>query len=41
MEKLAKTEHPIHELLARRWSPRAFAEQPVEREKLLSLLEAA
>lgn len=41
MEKLARTEHPIHELLARRWSPRAFAERAVEREKLLSLLEAA
>ena len=41
MEKPAATEFPIHELLARRWSPRAFAERPVEREKLLALFEAA
>jgi nitroreductase len=31
----------IHELLARRWSPRAFAPRPVEREKLTQLFEAA
>jgi len=41
MEKPAETGHPIHELLARRWSPHAFAERAVEREKLASLLEAA
>ncbi|MGH9778869.1 MAG: nitroreductase family protein [Candidatus Acidiferrales bacterium] len=41
MEKRAETGHPIHELLARRWSPHAFAERAVEPEKLLSLLEAA
>jgi len=41
MDKLAKTDHPIHELLARRWSPRAFADRPVEHESLRSLLEAA
>lgn len=41
MERPAKTNYPIHELLRRRWSPRAFAETPVERDKLLSLLEAA
>ncbi len=41
MEKPAEAGHPIHELLARRWSPHAFAERAVEREKLLSLLEAA
>ncbi len=41
MEKLADTDHPIHELLRRRWSPRAFAPRPVEPEKLRSLLEAA
>jgi len=32
---------PIHDLLANRRSPRAFSEQPVEPEKLLSLFEAA
>jgi nitroreductase len=41
MEKQAETNTPIHELLARRWSPRAFSERPVERHKLLSVLEAA
>ena len=32
---------PIHELLAKRRSPRAFSEQPIESEKLVSLFEAA
>lgn len=41
MEKLAPTGQPIHDLLRRRWSPRAFAECAVEPEKLLSCLEAA
>lgn len=41
MEKPADTHIPIHDLLARRWSPRAFAEQPVESDKLASLFEAA
>ncbi len=39
--KVAATEHPIHPLIQNRWSPRAFAERPVEPEKLLSLFEAA
>ena len=41
MEKPAPTDHPVHELLRRRWSPRAFAPRPVEAEKLASLFEAA
>jgi nitroreductase len=41
MEKPAKTDHPIHDLLSRRWSPRAFDSRLVEPEKLTSLLEAA
>jgi len=41
MEKPAETEHPIHELLRRRWSPHAFSEQRVEPATLASLLEAA
>ncbi len=41
MEKLADTQVPIHELIRRRWSPRAFSELPVEPDKLLSLFEAA
>ena len=30
MEKPAQTQFPIHELLKKRWSPRAFDERPVE-----------
>ena len=41
MEKPAVTDYPIHELIRRRWSPRAFASRPVEPEKLASLFEAA
>jgi len=41
-EKVAQTDHPISELIRRRWSPRAFEEgRTIEREKLLALLEAA
>jgi len=41
LEKLAPTSTPIHELLARRWSPRAFdPTRPVSREQLKVLLEA-
>ena len=40
-EKRARTDHPIHTLLAERWSPYAFADRPVSREDLLSLFEAA
>jgi nitroreductase len=41
MEKIADTQAPIHDLIRRRWSPRAFAEQPIEPDKLLSIFEAA
>jgi nitroreductase len=41
VEKKAVTDVPIHDLLARRWSPRAFSEQPIEGEKIRSLFEAA
>ena len=41
MEKPAQTDFPIDDLLRRRWSPRAFSDQPVEPEKLRCLLEAA
>jgi nitroreductase len=41
MEKVAETIVPIHDLIRRRWSPRAFSERPVEPEKLLSVFEAA
>lgn len=39
--KTAKTDHPINELIAKRWSARAFSTRPVEKSKLLSILEAA
>lgn len=41
MEKPAETRYPVHELIARRWSPRAFSDRAVEREALGSLFEAA
>jgi nitroreductase len=41
MDKAAPTNHSVHDLIRTRWSPLAFADRPVEREKLLSLLEAA
>jgi nitroreductase len=41
MEKLAETQVPIHEVIGRRWSPRAFAPRSVEPEKLVSVFEAA
>jgi nitroreductase len=41
LEKKADTSVPIHELLARRWSPRAYDPScPVTREQLTALLEA-
>lgn len=41
MKKTAKSEHPIHEFLAERWSPRAFADKAVARGTLARLFEAA
>src|SRR3954468_13376223 len=40
-DKPAVTKTAIHELLAKRWSTRAFAAKPVTHEQLASLLEAA
>ncbi|MBI3041636.1 MAG: nitroreductase family protein [Betaproteobacteria bacterium] len=40
-DRIAQTSRPIHDLLARRWSTRAFdAAKPVSREQLITLLEA-
>lgn len=39
--KSAVNRYPIHPLIRDRWSPRAFADRPVDRETLGSLLEAA
>jgi nitroreductase len=41
MSKIAKPDHPIHELIANRWSPYCFEPRTVEPEKLASCLEAA
>lgn len=41
MSKEASTDFPVHELIAKRWSPYAFADRPVSQADLCSLLEAA
>jgi nitroreductase len=41
ISKVAKTNFPIHSLIAQRWSARAFSTKSVEKTKLLSILEAA
>jgi nitroreductase len=41
MSMRATTDHPVHDLIAARWSPYAFADRPVARSDLLSLFEAA
>jgi nitroreductase len=41
LKKPAETSTPIHDLIAHRWSPRAFDSKPVEPEKLRTLFEAA
>ncbi len=41
MQKPADTDHPIHDLLARRWSPRSFSDRAVEPEKVKRIFEAA
>jgi nitroreductase len=39
--KEARPEHPVLSVIAQRWSPRSFANRPVEPEKLRQVLEAA
>src|SRR4051794_13296975 len=39
--KEASPDHPIHELLSKRWSPYAFADRAVSDDDLRSLFEAA
>ena len=41
MPKTAATQYPVHELIHKRWSPRAFSVQAVDPEILQSLFEAA
>jgi nitroreductase len=40
-EKIAATDHPVHDLIRRRWSPYAFDTRPVSQADLRSLFEAA
>lgn len=39
--KSARTKHPIHQILEKRWSPRAFNGKKIEKEKLQRMFEAA
>ena len=41
MEKPAVTQFKIHPLLSKRWSPRSFTSQPVDKEALQRIFEAA
>ena len=34
-------DYPVHELIQKRWSPRAFSAQPVDENTILTLFEAA
>jgi nitroreductase len=39
--KMATVDYPVSEIISRRWSAKAFSTKPVEKSKLLSILEAA
>jgi len=39
--KKANTTHPIHQILAQRWSPRAFDGKKIDRKKIQTIFEAA
>jgi len=41
MDKLADHQHPILDVIAKRWSPRSFADRPVEPHKIKRMFEAA
>lgn len=41
MQKPATTDHPVHDFIVKRWSPRAFSDKPVPPDVLRSLFEAA
>ncbi len=41
MDQKRATEHDIHELLRKRWSPRAFSDRQIDKPTLLRILEAA
>jgi nitroreductase len=41
MIKEAKTTYPVQDIIAKRWSARAFSDQPITKEEVLTLIEAA
>lgn len=41
LNKEADTDFPIHEIIRNRWSPRSFADEPIDKDLLLRLFEAA
>jgi nitroreductase len=41
MTKVAKTDHPVHQFISKRWSPCGFEDRDVSKRDLLSLFEAA
>lgn len=41
MSKSANTDHPVNELIAKRWSPVGFTDQLISRDDLAGLFEAA
>jgi nitroreductase len=41
MIKEAKTIYPVHELISKRWSARAFSDKAISKEELFTLIEAA
>lgn len=41
MEKITPTQHEVLDIIKKRWSPVIYSDKPVERNKLLSMLEAA
>jgi nitroreductase len=41
LKKQAQPDHPVHKLIAQRWSPYGFDDKPVSRDDLKSILEAA
>ncbi len=41
MHRPAPVDHPVHELIRERWSPRVFADRPVDADTVRTVLEAA
>lgn len=41
IDKEAKTTYPVHDIIRYRWSPRAFSDEPVEKDLLLRIFDAA